>query len=378
MNYIMTLLLVLTALPKPSVSQEPSPLGSGAKSPVTSVATTVVSFKNMGPISGLRASPVLESPMQCADGATYVRMFDPPDFVNSRLYSISGSGEVHGFSPDAVNELFDVNVRNYYPTGRDLIMLVSATRSSEKKQMSFALPDGSRKEVLRYTGEHHNFMLSFDHEGSYKGAVELPAHLTIDRVAAFANGNFLGIGTDNQTHELRLVLLGSDGAIIKYVDVPRALAKQGEAEKKKIPGSGNFGSGNFGMVPYSQLLPFQDFIMVVAADSTMPVLEVSPGGAVRSVRLQLPPKAVIHGFIPSSTHWYVRTSPAGKGALNTATDTADVALYEFNPSSGQLVRRLLPEGVTADDIGCADGEDFIAFTPDENGGFLKFVGTVIH
>jgi hypothetical protein len=124
-------------------------------------------------------------------------------------------------------------------------------------------------------------------------------------------------------------------------------------------------------VPEIQFVAFGDGILVVSQGSSLPVLLVSPSGSVRAVRLKLLGKSVIHGFIPSATHWFVRTSP-----ISDNIDAADTALYEFDPSDGSLIRKLVPEGAVVDEIACTDeGGSFIAFRPDDGGKFVQLVGS---
>jgi len=86
------------------------------------------------------------------------------------------------------------------------------------------------------------------------------------------------------------------------------------------------------------------------------ILEIGPGGLVRSVPVHVPEGFVIDHFVPSDKLWYVSFRKYG------ADSNADMetTLYEINPSDGMPTRRFetAPEYVTG--IGCEQDGEFRA------------------
>lgn len=360
MKYLLISILVLSSTIALGQSSRPAQSDN--------IHTGAVQFREVGPVNGIIASPVIESPIQCSNGTAFVHMFDPPDFSQSKLYSVSPSSSAHAYSTKLIDDLYGVSVRRYYPTDNGVIMLVEATRSREQNDRTTVRSDNTHLTRNGYSGERGQFIVRFDQDGSYRGSVAIDDYVRVDQIAMFDSGVYLALGVENQIKRMHLLLIKADGTVLRFLDVSKEVTglsdSQAKAVVKGMPDS-------FVMMPFTQFVRFQNNILVVFPGSNLPILEVRDTGQVRSISLQLPHGQMAHTIFTGESRWYVSTSPSGN-----SIDSSQVSLYEFDPSDGNLLRRLTTEGASVNDIACVDGQNFVAFQPGQNDTLVRWVGSI--
>ena len=313
-----------------------------------------IDFKPDNTIPGISLSPIMEYPIKCSEnGTAFLDMFVPPDFRQQKIYAVSSS-QVHQFNPQSITDLQNIFVRSYFPLDSGLLLLVNAALNNSP----------STKNT-----EKHDYIAKFSEDGSYSGLVKLDPAMAISQIAAFPSGNFLAFGIREFDKTIQLALLTSDGSILRYLELPPKVNSWAKNQMSSIPGLTSSGAG---MLPSAQMFPIQGNILLVPSQSDGLVLEISEGGAIRPVTLQLPTGNVILAFVPSADHWYVRTSSSlQKPNVSTDTDKTKMALYEVNQQDGKIIREIEPKNATYEEIGCATGQEFSAFHRDDKG---KMVG----
>jgi hypothetical protein len=336
------------------------------------VPTAGIGFKDDEMMSGLIASPVVAYPMQCADdGTVFTQMFQPPEYAEPRLYSISPGG-VHEYAREKIADLHDARVLGYYPSGSRVILLVNATYESRQGKHQLVLPGGEKTEVVKNIGERRFYLAEFDRDGSYKRVSQVDDSLAVNRVGMFDSGNFLVFGVNQATALPQLAILNSDGALLRFLDIPGAMKEWAKGQHYSVEET-----TPVSLAP-AQFVPFNGGILVIAPGSRVPVLEVKEGGAIRPVRLGLPTGLSIDSFIPSNgNYWYirVRNSTGDEKASDPEFQVAS-SLYEINPADGAAIRQIQSETVPSVGIACVHDNTFIAFRRDENGKLVGMRGEI--
>lgn len=325
---------------------------AGSKAAAPSIPIVDLNFKDDQSVAGLVASPVLVYPLGCsADGKLFIEMLAPPDFRQHELFAVSPSKGAYRLDGTQMTDLHDVTIMSYYPAPSLVAFLVYATRNGTEPRKS----------------EHHYYLATFDKDGVYKQAVQIPDQLHARRIGAFDDGVFLIFGVDVD-RKARLALLNADGSVLRVLDSPRDFGR----EYEKLVNSSEFAQGRTS--PPAQMIPSLDGILLVSRSSRLPVLEVKSSGATREVRLDLPKGSdyVVDSFVPSSDNkWYVRfnvVAPAGKAFSN------EPILYQVDPSNGMLLTQLHPVGALGSEIACVSDGRFIALRQDDNEHFVEMKG----
>lgn len=322
------------------------------------VLQTVIEFKPNDSFPKMSASESLGYPIQCAgNGTAFLQMYLPPDYVQQRIYSVSSS-DVHQFDSHSITDLRGIYVRGYFALDSGLLMLVN----------------GAAEENSRQSREKHDYIAKFAEDGSYQEIIKLDSSLIISQVAAFPDGNLLALGVRDFDKTLQVTLLNSDGSILRLLEFPPKLKTWAKNQLASVPGLESAGGS---LLPTAQTFVARGKIVVVPSQSEGLVFEVSEGGAIRTVNVQIPTGHVILAFVPSEDHWYVRTASEAQKP-NTSMDMSKVkmALYEVSPQNGKIIREIQPKNATYDDIGCATGQEFSAFHRDQKGNLVSMQATI--
>ena len=342
-----------------------------AKSEINAFRTSPIMFKADDSFPSLAASPVFEYPLQCSsDGTVFIRMIEPPRFTNSRIYAISPDHQVRQYNQELIGELHDVQLRGYFGSEEEVLLLVFATRDDKKQAATLRLPDGQVKEQTVSAGEHHYFVAVFDRDGTFKKSIGIDDAIEPRQVARFPSGEFLVYGMETESQSARLALLNPDGTILRFLSTPSFSQKTLSDLRHGVPGLPK----SFGVVPATQLLLFRENVLVISEGVREPVLEINNAGNIRVVQIRLPDDYVVEGFVPSTKHWYVAAAPSAP--IGKFVDSSSNILFEINPEDGAPLRRLEPQNANVGDLACAPDDDFIAFRRDKEGKLTRMMGTV--
>jgi hypothetical protein len=220
---------------------------------------------------------------------------------------------------------------------------VNATKDDKHSVESYyALPGISTKKTPRYTGEHHEYLVEFGRDGNLKSVLDLPVAYHFHRVAALSNGELLALAYDRTNAVARLLLLDSNGQVVRALVVP--------SEMQDSPGLVQGQSGpaiNRARAETSLswwlMAPVRQSLLLYQAHSASPVLEVGVGGATREVPLEAPKGYVLDGVVPANDRWIMRYRRQGlsdSGQIDARPEAGNYVLYEVNPSDGSLKTEL--------------------------------------
>jgi len=327
------------------------------------IHSVTLEFKRDHVVPGLLASPALLGPLQCSsDGTVFMNSLVPPEFLHAELYAVSPSNEVHHFETARISDLYDVHVMDFFPSADSVALLVYATADKTQSEGKTTLSNGDQQERAAFTGTHHSYVVLFAPDGTYKKAVQVQDEsLDVRRLGVFDNGTILVSGVHRYSKEPRLALLATDGSLLRLLDVPSSF---GDLYKRGSTGS----STGPTIVPLTQMVQVGSTIVLAAPNSRSPVLEISPTGTVRAVKLALPSKTdVLQSMIPSAGRWYVRLISEADGGN---TNPGDPALYQVDPTNGKLMEQFHTGAVNPAEIACAVGGRFISMETNDKQQFV--------
>jgi hypothetical protein len=225
-------------------------------------------------------------------------------------------------------------------------------------------------------------VLKFDDSGTLKNVVRLATDTLPVSFGVFPSGNLLVVSKDRLNSRMRLQVLKSNGD--NGYDLP--LGDNDYTQHHGATADGPQGEVSFSadfLVGATDIYSRgQNLLLVPIATATLPVLEVSESGIVRSVVPRLPKGSVIAGFVPSTgSNWNIRlggindstySHPDSSGTLGGASMKMSTLMAEFSPNDGSLVREL---DLGAVDVypACAEPNQYTLFTGHYEDGQLQIV-----
>ena len=224
---------------------------------------------------------------------------------------------------------------------------------------------GGRRESAKDRPERHDYLVVFDREGNYQKKTQLDSALRITHVSPFSSGSFLAYGYDVVDRGPKLAMLKDDGSLLKFLEIPRGDAPESVAQTKD--GSGK---GPAAYLAPAQFVPQGQYIYFLQADSDYPILRVSVGGAIESIRPKLPDGARIAALIPSDENLYAIVHSA-----EASGKPMEESILELNPQDGTVLRQLrVGKDESAFEVACVHDKRFLMFHHGE-GQLIPLVGT---
>ena len=281
--------------------------------------------------SNLPSSPVIINPILCNSGGTiFLQMLQPPEFRQRIIYAVTKE-KVQEFVAGSITSLQSVEVESIYPSDSQLAMLVQAK-------------DGTSHDETRRS-RYYPYIAVFDLAGKFKHAIPLPETYSVSHIAVLDDDRYLVIAYDHSSGVARLELWNGDGEKVKTFDLPAnrsGSAVDGDAgsREESISSSRLLGEVNF--------TPYKDSVLVWRARSSDPILEISTGGSVREVPLQIPKGYVLADIVPANDRWVVhfRKTAIDSTKPSNLSDPVAYSYYDVRPSDGSLARRLNISGDT--------------------------------
>ncbi len=356
----------LTVLAVVGQEATPAPATPRFSSPAVPVVNIIFRQDEI-PAIAIGDHAVWDYPLQCGGGRYFIDLFLPPNYEERQLYAFSKDHTAVRYSIRSARDLFNVVEKAYLPTDSGVTFLVTATRSDRKGKYIIRRRDGSTEERTGPVGEFQDFLVRFDRDGICRGAAEIDRSLMVSSIAMFDSGTYLVLGQTVRDHLLQLAVLDSDGTLLRLIDPGRTLEKTAKMEGKAIENL------PYGVAPWVQLLKFRGRLLVVP-HSKGTVLEVSPGGDVRTMKLRIPVGLEIDSFLASADHWYVRVGDPIK--MNEAQNTSKNRMFELDPETGEVLRELKAEDITVGEIACEEDGEFVAFRLSETGSLMVLRGNI--
>jgi hypothetical protein len=303
-------------------------------------------------LEGLPQSPAITAPIRCSpNGTPFLEMPLPPAFMTRALLSIAKSEKVTTYANG--NKIFgldDVNQLNYFPGDKHVIYLVEAP---EHDLTSALLGSQSTKSPKNF------YLLTYASDGTLELTQKIDTLNDPQQIAAFPSGALATIGLDPIQHDIQFNVMDSRGQNAHPVDIDANRLYEADHLRQfygDVPGPDPSDSGMSKAVSAMQLISYGDNLLLVQTGTNYAVTEIGESGLIiRSVRLKLPPGAVIDGFIQSSEKlWLAKIS-------DTSRDPSARWLIAFDPDTGDAVRRISTTGTALDSVACDADGTFLAF-----------------
>jgi hypothetical protein len=335
------------------------------------VPTVKLTFVKESDAPKVAASLVLYGPMGCTqDGNFFIETASPADLRKSALSSIAIDGDSYSatsFSLDTLSDLHDAQLKAYFATESEVVALLNATRNdalSTSKHTLVVPKTGESFERETRSGTRHDYLATFDRQGNYKGSVELDVPFTVRKIAVFGSGLLLVIGfdTDNQT---KFAFVNADGSLQRFLDTDKSLAgseKMMEALDLLKTQPDAFRANPHPSLGLAQIVSFRDKLLFVLTGMTW-IVEITPGGVLRRIAIDVPQGFVIDRFIPSQKTWYAALRRYGS---DSSPDQENV-FYEFSPDNGVAVRRFDTTPQYTSEIACEHDGEFEGLAYDVKG-----------
>jgi hypothetical protein len=319
------------------------------------------------------ASPVLCSP----EGNILVR----PATIEAVLDPVAISPDGHitaRFGRENITQVQHSEPLYAFMRDKDVFLLVSGTTQLDH-QDELHTPDG--RILHQQAIEHTTRLAHFHADGGFAGSFELDLPFRIAQFGEFETGDFLITGTDKRTGEPRAAIVNSTGQMLRTIGI-EGLPGEGSSEKAEITRNGSDRENGVESDHTGSAPPFSApfFTLQVIADGPdllifspgrNAVLFVTAGGAVRTMRLQVPTGFELETVQPAKGQLIVELTKDRRDGTG-----GDFAAFAVDRTSG------IPtvEFVYSRDLGfgmaCTDGVQFTFLTLDPESKGIKLVKLV--
>lgn len=351
--------LILSTIPLPgqSSSNSSSPPGRAAQAdPWGQLPVTTLTFVHAAKLSGLPQSPLIMSPLQCTPaGALFFQLPLPPKFMTHAFVTVTAKGRVTVNAHAANISGFDgFRQGAVFPRDKYVYEMVEGQYGAAGEKPAWK-----------------EFIAKYETNGSLKSLIPL-THISSPpiRFAVLPSGRFILLGKDYATMEPLLVMLDNDGTHPLPLDL---FGSQFYSTRElnrfypRVAHDNPVGNGLDRVLSAVQFVSYGENVLLVQTGTNFPVVEISDGGILRTIPLDLPTGITIESLIPSSQSFlYVRVADA-------RTNPATHKLIVFDPGTGQALREIRISGLP--DLGliaCESGNTFLGlgktFTPGHGNG----------
>jgi hypothetical protein len=327
--------------------------------PIPAIA---LDFKPQQSIPGAPSSGAYMAPVECApDGVPLVAFIDPADWTMPSLYALDPKGG-HAYAPRSSPGLYDIHFVSYFASDSMVAVQVSATRDST--QSTRMRRSGGQPQTY-YSGAHHEFLIEFDPNGSYKKTVDLPQQYDFRHIATLPDDTLLALSYDPANRVPLLLLLDSSGEIVRPLELPEAMVSD-PAVTQGQSGNGVNVAKAASSLSWWLFGSARGRVLLYQARAHSPVLEVGAGGVTRQVQVAGLSGYTPSGVVDSNDRWIMQFRKDGlpdHTAVDTHPASGNFLYYEVDPNDGALRRRIdLPN------------DPFVNVACEHDGTIIGFIG----
>ena len=246
------------------------------------------------------------------------------------------SGQDRSVDPSAIESLSYLQATSSSPTEHGLIVVVHGAASDTALGARLVPKAGSEPDHSNLKQGY--YLCLFDDDGKPQGVHLLDSRFRTPRAAYLGSDQILLLGFDNRNEKPALAVLDRSGNIVQFLDDQGSLPGGDELLKrsgvkiddaapqfaKQIFMAQEVTSWKFGYAG-NRLLLLQPGTQAV-------VWSISPGGEIRKVKLRMPPGTTASTVVSSDHSWLIRSF--------VATDPDAGLLFEFDPETGEALRRI--------------------------------------
>jgi len=301
------------------------------------------------------------------DGRILFRQATPGAGVEDPV-SVSRDGKtVIRFDRGKVNDIPRPVFSSMFLSGSDVYIL---TRGSTPlgNETKWRTPGG---EIVRQQAARNSeFVVHFERDGGYAGAVPLDLPFKPLHLGVFENGDFLIAGANASTDEPRLAIVGSNGELRRFVELKGDVHAQKESgplgkEKERDPTAlPRFGTppGSAGWSPFSKSLFNVVYGSQIAKDGPNllllrpmngPIFSISPSGEVQVRKLKVEGDFRLYTLKATRNRWIAEFL---HGVPHS--EAVEFSTYAFDPETGTPLQEYFFPTDLGFGLACTDGDEF--------------------
>ena len=331
-------------------------LAQSSEAPQIALREQRIELTNTVSLPGLPDTGMLGYPSTCSsDGDIYLGelIFDEKGGQLSPipdLFKVSPTGEVKHIPMPIPKGFKDLDSSSFF-AGRGILVAVIPASRPVDEQGAQAHPGTTY------------FLSVTDADGGHPRVIRLDLSFNVSKAAAFDSGGFVVLGMDQKTFRPVIAMLNDDGQFDKYLDVfPKtdepAAGKEAEATAEKARQQTVFYSiGAVQFAPWGS-----DILMAAPGIDNSSVYHIRASGEVERISIKLPNGEQLRRALGSGgkDDWVVlsRSAKSAKKMAEThLVVNPEEFLYEVNPRSGEVLRKLTVAGPSPGEVACAaDGK----------------------
>lgn len=272
----------------------------------------------------------------------------------------------------SITDLTDFNVLDIFPADSGVYFLVQGTKEQPGERGPGKSPSGIPLK------DYRNFVARFNRDGTYKGATALGIECDLSRrgscelahVAVFPSGEMLATESDPESSTLRVLYLKSSGEVVKQIDVPASRKPMDWGDGSSNPEMERAAKMFLGSVYFTAV---GQNVVVWRANSTEPVVEISQGGGVREVPLQVPDGWRLADMVASNDRWVAHFRTESTPANVPMSKDTD-AYFDVRPQDGSLAARIVQKGDVPLSIACESDGTYLSYKMDDAGKMILLKG----
>ncbi len=271
---------------------------------------------------------------------------------NGSIYVVRGGSGLVALSPKGIIPFLSDKLTDV-PHPRTTFLGMNPSLSASGISFLVTGTDDAKVETRNWTdeqGTNHvdhdlsnailHFLVHFDADGTYKGAIKLDLPFLVYKFAAFDSGTFIAQGMEKEKIP-RIALLSASAEFMRYLDFSKDISTSGSASTDEIQCKDCTADLN-SVVFNSYFTPWHHEILLKREfGSTVRIYEIQESGQVRVTTVKVPEGYDIGPMVPSDKNWLFRfNQPNAHGDRPQVFDS----LLEVDARNGQPLReyRLLP------------------------------------
>lgn len=314
------------------------------------------------PIPGLPFTGILASPFTCSSGGQIFvdeLGLDKQGRLLSTmpvLYRVSSPREVKQVSIPAPTGYKEVSSSSFF-AGSDA--LVSLVRASQPTDQSNAQSNPAHADY---------FLATSDLDGDHGRLIHVSVNFDVAKAALFDSGEFIVLGSDVNSLKPVIALLNWDGRLLKRLDVfSKPAADSPAADTGLVKGDATKATMSLRSIAAVKFVPWgSDVLMVAPGFDDSAIYHFRPSSRFDRIPVKLPEGEMIEGIVAAggSDDWVIRsrTAASQKQMVKARIVENPVEhLYEVNPQSGEILRRLELKGPVPGEVACAVNGKLSAF-----------------
>jgi len=345
---------------------QPSQVAKGAAPsaqetpPAAEIPATPLEIFSTNEVPGI-PEPFIATPLCGPDNNSVVVQVATATGLGDVLY-ISGDGKkVVRFSSFKITDVSKPVFKSYFVLDGGLYILATSTTQKDETTR-FKTPSG--KIVTQPAYSVKNYIVRFQLDGTYMGAIPLDVPFTPLQIGAFPGGEFLAAGrlTDG-SHGPAIGLVKADGQFNRFVtlkgDIHRARKGPADADDKAA-GLPLFGTTYertlMGAESSSLIVPYGRNLLLIRSGQRVPIFSISPGGEVKTVTPDVPTGFTLFDLRAARNQWtalYTRPTTDNPKDASIVMET-----YALDPETGKAIARYSYPRFLGFGLACSDGFEF--------------------